>query len=176
MRHRKQSVRVPAHVRKLIQSKDIAILDLGGAQHPTEGAIVMDVRKNDNVHVVHDWDEYPWPFPDRSMTAIIASHVVEHVNPLKFGFIKWMDECWRIMKTGGQLAIVAPYAGSPGYWADPTHVNPCTEHTWRYFDPSLSVHGDLYHLYRPKPWKIQHCSYQINGNMDVVLVKIEEAQ
>src|SRR2546421_152960 len=40
-------------------------------------------------------------------------------------FLRFMDECWRIMKPGGQLMITTPYAGSFGFWQDPTHINGC---------------------------------------------------
>lgn len=132
----------------------------------------MDVRPARGVHVVHDWNSTPWPFPDNCATVVVASHVVEHVNPADFGFIKWMDEVWRITKYDGQFLISCPYAGSPGYWADPTHINGCTQHTWRYFDPLAK--DDLYGIYRPKPWRIKHCYWNPEGVMEVLLEKRRE--
>ena len=117
----------------------------------------------------HDIEEYPWPIPDGRVSIAIASHVAEHINPAKFGFIRWMDEIWRVMETGGKLMLALPYAGSPGYWQDPTHVNPCNEHTWCYFDPLDPSH--FWVFYKPKPWKIISCSWDLQGFMEVVLEK-----
>lgn len=84
-------------------------------------------------------------------------------------FMRFMDEVWRVLKVGGEFGMEYPYGGSIGYWQDPTHVNGISQNTWRYFDPE-DVSG-LYNIYRPKPWKIKHNAYQINGFAQVVLVK-----
>lgn len=90
-------------------------------------------------------------------------------------FFHMMDELWRIMKVGGQLMVAVPYAGSFGYWQDPTHINGITERTWEYFDPDgIHTRGLLYHLYEPKPWKVELSGYQTEGNMELVLVKRED--
>jgi DNA modification methylase len=105
----------------------------------------------------------------------MASHVVEHVNPAKFGFINWMNEAWRVLKVEGQLALSMPYATSPGMYQDPTHINFCNEITWAYFDPlEPNTQGYLYKIYRPKPWKIIHLSWDCAGNMEVLLEKRRE--
>lgn len=87
-------------------------------------------------------------------------------------FMRFMDEVWRILKPGGEFAMVFPYAGSPGYWQDPTHVNGINEVTFWYFDPEEPhLQGDLYTFYRPKPWQIKMSAYAKGGNMEIVLVK-----
>lgn len=150
-------------------SDSVIKLDLGGGPHPQPGCINLDVRDLPTVDIVHDWEEYPWPLPDASVTLIIAGHVVEHVNPNKFGFIRWMDECWRVLKTGGQIMISTPFAGSAGYFSDPTHVNPCTNRTWEFFDPLKP--SRLFFQYCPKPWEIKNLYWQVDGNMEVLLAK-----
>lgn len=149
-------------------------LDLGGGTTPQEGFINMDIRDLPSVDVVHDWEAIPWPFPDASLSLIMAGHVVEHVNPANFGFIKWMNEAWRILKHGGQLMISTPFAGSMGYWSDPTHVNPCTNVTWEWFDPLASSGSGLYRMYSPKPWKIEKLYWSLDGNMECLLSKRRE--
>ena len=146
-------------------------IDLGGGAHPQPGCLNMDVRDLPEVDIRHDWESIPWPFPDSCATLIIAN-VVEHVNPARFGFINWMNECWRVLKYDGQLMLTTPFAGSLGYWSDPTHVNPCTNRTWDFFDP---LHPSrLYFQYKPKPWRIQNCFWNTEGNMEVLLVKRRE--
>jgi SAM-dependent methyltransferase len=85
------------------------------------------------------------------------------------GFINVMNEIWRVLKPGAQFAFVVPYATSPGFAQDPTHINMINQTTMMYFDP-LHPSG-LYQFYRPKPWKIQEQYYQTTGNLECVLVK-----
>lgn len=95
------------------------------------------------------------------------SYIGEHKN---FGtFIRFMDEVWRILKTDGQFGFVVPYAGSAGYWQDPTHINPITEATIAYFDPLDQ--SKLWYIYRPKPWKTINNNWNTNGNLEVLLTK-----
>lgn len=80
-----------------------------------------------------------------------------------------MDEIWRVLKPGGQFAFVVPYAGSPGFWQDPTHCNGITEATMYYFDPEHE--SQLYKIYKPKPWKIEMLTFKPEGNLECVLSK-----
>lgn len=92
------------------------------------------------------------------------------------GFIRFMDECWRILKPGGVAIHTFPYAGSHGYWQDPTHINPINETTLTYFDPlakdekSGQYYG-LYNIYRPQPWKIEKYYFNTVGFVEVQLSK-----
>lgn len=86
-------------------------------------------------------------------------------------FMRFMDEVWRILEKDGQFMFVVPYAGSQGYWQDPTHVNPISEATIFYFDPEHL--SRLWYIYKPKPWQIQVNTWQSNGNLEVVLKKRE---
>jgi len=87
-------------------------------------------------------------------------------------FMRMMDEIWRVTEMGGQFHFVVPYAGSVGFWQDPTHVNPITEVTMFYFDPGH--HTGLWHIYKPSPWKIDLNTFQSNGFLEVVLIKIKD--
>lgn len=116
--------------------------------------------------------EGKWNVPDESVTLLMAGHIVEHINPANKGFIKFMDKAWKTLKIGGQMMISTPYATSTGYFADPTHVNPCNAQTWYYFDPTNAT--GLYTTYKPKPWKVDRCFFQSDGVMEVLLVKIPD--
>lgn len=157
-----------------LKAKRGYLLDIGcGASKQPGNFIGMDHQALPGVDVVHSWNDFPWPFEDESVLTIVASHVVEHVNPADGHFLRWMDEAWRILKPGGQLAITTPYAGSPGYWQDPTHCNGCSEATWFYFSPDHE--SGFYRFYQPKPWKIEINLGHLNGNLEVVLRKLAEA-
>lgn len=148
-------------------------IDLGGGGNPQPGFINVDIRDLPGVDIVQDLQKFPWKIPSECASLVMASHLVEHINPADGIFLKFMDEVWRLLKPDGKFMIATPYAGSPGYWQDPTHCNGCNEATWAYFDP-LEAGGYLYRIYKPKPWKIEFSSWSMVGNMEIVLVKRRE--
>lgn len=85
-------------------------------------------------------------------------------------FIRFMDEVWRILKDGSQFAFVVPYYQSLGFAQDPTHVKMMCEATMNYFDPELH-NGLFWNFYKPKPWKVELQSFQMVGNMEVIISK-----
>lgn len=145
-------------------------LGCGANKHPS--FFGLDVRPLPGVDLVQDLEEFPWALPDNCADLVVASHLVEHINPAKFGFINFMNEVWRILKPDGEFAFVTPYAGSPGYWQDPTHLNPVSHRTLWYFDP---LHESRYFtIYTPKPWKIKSSNHNPVGNLEAVLIKRRE--
>ena len=162
---------IPEKIKNLLKSRqgEVLRIDLGCGQDKQAGFISIDKRSLPGVDIVHDLEDLPYPIPENSITLIKAGHVVEKINPLNQGFLKFMDEMWRMLKYDGQLLISTYYAGSAGYWGDPCNVNGCTQHTWYYFDP-LDRSG-LYKVYKPKPWKIEKTFANPDGVMEVLLVK-----
>ena len=147
-------------------------LDIGCGANKQPNFIGMDVRDLPGVDIVHDVEVYPWPLPDDCVLQAVCSHLVEHINPAKFGFINFMNEVWRVMVPDGRFAIVCPHGSSQGFLQDPTHINAINETTWAYFDPEESrTQGMLYNIYQPKPWRIVHLSWSPNANVDVILEK-----
>jgi SAM-dependent methyltransferase len=157
-------------IKQLLKEKSHVNIQLGGGKDCPRGFINVDVIDAPYVDIVHDLQKTPWPLPDACADLIVASHLVEHINPADFGFVKFMDEAWRISKPKGQFMISTPFAGSYGYFQDPTHVNPCNDATFWYFDP-MKNHGNLYNVYKPKPWKIKALSWDMQGNLEVLLEK-----
>lgn len=155
-------------------------LDVGCGAAKQEGFVGMDVRELPGVEIVHDVNVIPWPLPDECVLVAICSHLVEHIPPVvlapdgstRFPFMEFMDEFWRVMKPGGKLAISHPHGSSQGFLMDPTHVNPCNEATWAYFDPSR----DLYGFYKPKPWEIKELHWNPAANVEVLLMKRQESE
>lgn len=146
-------------------------LDIGCGENKQPGGFLgMDKLDLPGVDIVHDMETFPWPIPDNSVNSAIASHVLEHIDPAHGTFLKFMDEVWRILKPGCHFFFAVPYAGSPGYWQDPTHCNGITERTLWYFDP-MAVGGALYGFYRPKPWKIVQSNWVATGNLEAVFEK-----
>ncbi len=147
-------------------------LDIGCGEHKNDGFVGLDIRPLPGVDIVQDVEKYPWPLPDESVLTAVCSHVVEHINPHKFGFVNFMDEVWRIMKPGGEFAISCPHGSSQGFLQDPTHCNSINESTWAYFDPfEQRTMGVLYNIYRPKPWRVKFLNWNPATNIEVILVK-----
>ncbi len=140
-----------------------------GANKQGPDWVGIDIQKLPGVDIVHNLEKYPWPLPDECTSIAVASHLVEHLNPADFGIIKFFDEVWRVLIYDGELAIITPYAGSYGFWQDPTHQKGFNEATFYYFDP-LHPSG-YYKFYHPKPWRIKSTTFHRNGNLEVVLVK-----
>ena len=84
--------------------------------------------------------------------------------------LRFFDEAWRILKPDAQFALVMPYGGSTGFYQDPTHVSGIVPQTFAYLDP-LAQNSPLYGIYRPLPWKVIRCAYDVSGNIEVVLQK-----
>ena len=131
------------------------------------GWIGIDFQPLPGVDIVHDLTVFPWPLENNSVLVAVASHIIEHIPPQNMGFVRFMNEVWRVMKPGGEFAITTPHGWSAGYLQDPTHCNPCNENTFFYF-----VHGHpLYGFYQPKPWTIKYLSWAYEANIEIVLVK-----
>lgn len=158
-------------IQALIKKKSIISLDLGGALQPQKNFIIMDEKKLPSVDIVHDYETYPYPFPDNSIDFIKCVNVLEHISREKKGMIRFMDELWRILKPECQLTIAVPYGGSYEYFRDPCAVNMVNEATFAFFDPLEPLKTGWYKIYKPKPWKIITQLWVVNGLMEVLLEK-----
>lgn len=168
------AVGVKKPIEEIIKEMSGIKLDIGCGKQKQSGFVGIDYRDWGDVDIVHDIEKTPWPLPDNCAITAVASHVLEHINPHNGVFIDVMNEIWRIVRPEGQFAFVVPYAGSMGYWQDPTHCNGITEATLLYFDPDPEgryAGQTLYRFYEPKPWKIEKLAYSTNGNLECVLRK-----
>lgn len=145
--------------------KQKIMLDIGCGHNKQPGYTGMDKRDVEGVDIVHDIETFPWPLEDNSCAVLIASHLVEHIAPQKQ--IDFMNEAWRVLEPGGIFIIATPYAGSFGWWQDPTHIAAWNEATPHYFQPGSA----LYNVYKPKPWKIDKLTWDFLTNIEVVFKK-----
>lgn len=160
------------NIEEFIKQNAAIKIDIGCGQNKQPGFFGIDYTDYPGVDLVWNVEKTPWPIPPECASMCIASHLIEHINPHGGVFLRFMDEVWRVLKPNGQFAIALPYAGSHGYWQDPTHCNGCNETTWAYFDP---LHDSrLWTIYKPKPWKIVLNTWNVNGNMEVLLEKRKE--
>ena len=84
--------------------------------------------------------------------------------------IRFFDEVWRVMKPGGQFILAMPYGGTSYEYQDPTHLSPIVPALFAYFDP-LTQNSVLYSIYRPLPWKVVRCTFDISGFIECIMDK-----
>lgn len=117
-------------------------LDLACGQVKREGFIGVDHSPCAGVDIVYDLNSYPYSFAeDNSVDEIFCSHFVEHVGDL----MKFMNECYRIMKPNAKMTIAAPYYNSIRCWQDPTHVRAISEATFLYYNKQWREYNRLDH-------------------------------
>lgn len=132
-------------------------VELGG------GTLVQNGWCNlDPVHGRGDWkrraQDIPWPADDGAVDRIRASHILEHIPAGMEDRVAVMNECHRVLCSGGELQIIVPCVmvnGQPvkGWWpwADPTHVSYwCWPESFQYFDGTLNPNAD----YGIREWKM----------------------
>ena len=100
-----------------------------------DGWVNVDIVPSEGVDVRCDLFSFPWPFQDNSVDYMLAVHIVEHVphqvystrcgwqRPLALnGFYAFFNEVYRILRPGGYICVVVPYAYSRGAVMDPQHT------------------------------------------------------
>jgi predicted SAM-dependent methyltransferase len=106
-------------------------LNLGCGFDYIEGWVNLDKSKACKVDINHDIEVFPYPIETNSIDKVLASHVIEHVNPENF--IEVFRELHRICKPNGLIEIYCPYYLSKNAFADFTHRMFITEDTFDFF-------------------------------------------
>ena len=97
-------------------------IDLGAGRFPKHPEAIQVDKP--------DYDlEQPIPFQTDWADIIYAEDVLEHIKNL----VGLMNECHRILKTGGKMSITVPYYKHPDAFSDPTHIRYFTENSMKYF-------------------------------------------
>lgn len=93
----------------------------------------------------------------------------ENINKESFlspkdGFIKFINEVYRILKPGGKAYLVAPYWSSLRAIGDPTHVRAIGDSTFWYLDKKWREDNKLEHYGIDVDFKV-NLSYYIDNEM-----------
>jgi predicted SAM-dependent methyltransferase len=80
------------------------VINLGCGFHKEPEMINVDAYDNCKPDVLWDLNVMPWPWGDKSVDGIFASHLMEHLADWFSAF----NECSRILKPGGMLQIHVP--------------------------------------------------------------------
>lgn len=127
------------------------VLNLGAGNRIVKGAVNHDLHKHrPEIAVAWDLDRLPWPWSDNSFDRILAISVLEH---LQLTLIQSVDECWRILRPGGQLHVKLPVWSHENAYLDPTHRWRFSPRTLNIFDPTTR-YGRQYGFYTVRKWRI----------------------
>lgn len=128
-------------MKKTTAAPKLIKLDIACGQNKQPGFVGVDIAPCAGVDVVHDLEQYPWPFDDNSVEEAFCSHYVEHTKCL----MKFMNELHRIMVPGGKVTILAPYYTSMRCWQDPTHTRAISEASFLYYNADWRKMNKLDH-------------------------------
>ena len=107
-------------------------IDIGCGNSKKEGFVGVDILKLSGVDVVHNLDQFPYPFDDNTVEEIWMDQVLEHLkDPMLV-----LEELYRICKDGAKIHIGVPYFRSFYAVIDPTHRNFFGVYWFNYFDPT----------------------------------------
>lgn len=106
----------------------------------------------DPVNGLGEWkreaQQTPWPVADRSVSAIRAAHVLEHI-PAGAPRLAVMNEAHRVLRPGAVFEARVPNAATGWHaYADPTHVSFWVLESFHYFDGLFAPNAD----YGIAPW------------------------
>ena len=105
-------------------------LNLGAGKDIRDGYVNHDIADLLGIDVVHDLNEYPWPWDENQFEEILALDILEHIND----FTKAMEEIYRILTDSGKVTVRVPYWNHSCAYIDPTHKRGFHEHTFHFFD------------------------------------------
>ncbi len=115
-------------------------LNLGCGRNYQGGWINVDLYPAVRPDVVHDLENFPWPFEDQCAEEILLQHVLEHLGKDNATFLKIMQELYRVCAPGGTIRIIAPHPRHDDFLQDPTHVRAIVPEQFRHF--SVDVNED----------------------------------
>lgn len=125
-------------------------LNLGCGNRIVEEAVNHDRSQHrDEVDVVHDLNEMPWPWEDNSFDKIAALAVLEHLDP---DLVASLNECHRILRPGGTVVLKLPMWNHSRSYDDPTHRWFFTLNSLDQFCPETE-RGKAYSFYTPFKWR-----------------------
>lgn len=126
-------------------------LNLGAGNRISGKAVNHDLcRHRDEIDVVWDLNDLPWPWDENEFSDVVAWAVLEH---LSINLLTAMDEIHRIMKPGGTLMIKLPRWDVEESYNDPTHRYTVGKGIFDVFDPSTKRGGD-FGFYTMRKWRI----------------------
>lgn len=103
-------------------------LNLGCGNDIRQGWVNLDLYPISGVDVVHDINQLPLPFEEKTFDYILCQDILEHIE-----YAPLLAELHRILKKGGILEIRVPHFSSRFNFIDPTHKKMFSVQTFDFF-------------------------------------------
>ena len=91
--------------------------NFGCGLKPLKGYVNLDFVKRSGVNVVHNLEEFPYPFENDTFDEIFMDNVLEHLEDT----IKVVEELYRICKPNAIIKIIVPHYSSCMAFSHITH-------------------------------------------------------
>lgn len=113
-----------------------------------------DLRQfREEINAAWDLNKRPWPWGDESIWTVVAQSVLEHLN---LTLVESLNECWRILRPGGELHLKLPLWDNANSYTDPTHRWVVAPGVLRYFDGSEDLWRKTSRRYTIRPWTVDY--------------------
>ena len=109
-------------------------LNLGSGKNPKPGYVNVD--KHGSPDVLHDLEQFPWPWKTRSVGEVLLNHVLEHLGETTETYFGIIRELYRICAAEARIHIGVPHPRHDDFVADPTHVRAITPEGLQLFSKS----------------------------------------
>ena len=104
-------------------------LNVGSGLRRYEGFLNCDLSVDVKADYVFDAERARWPFEDNSVEEIKTENLLEHFHSLD----NFMNEAWRVLKSGGKLVVLVPHYRHFYAYYDPDHIRYFTEQSMIYW-------------------------------------------
>jgi hypothetical protein len=114
-------------------------LNLGAGLNKIPGYVNVDREAVAAPDVLWDLEQAPWPWPDNSVTEVLACHVFEHLGETTSSWLKIMKELWRVCAHDARVFITVPHPRHDNFLSDSTHIRAITPQTFAMFDQMHNI-------------------------------------
>ena len=108
-------------------------LNLGCGHDYTDNWVNVDFYDDSKCDVIHDLEEFPWPWEDNSISEILIKHTLEHLGADWKVYVKILQELYRICEDDATIQVHVPSPWHMDFTGDPSHVRPIIPEGLRLF-------------------------------------------
>lgn len=101
-------------------------LNLGCGFKRLPGCVNVDSEPKCCPDQVVNLEQFPWPWPDNTVSEVHLVHVLEHLGREPQVYMGIMKELWRVCVPQAAIYITVPHHRHDNFHADPTHVRVVT--------------------------------------------------
>jgi hypothetical protein len=115
-------------------------LNMGCGQNPLAGYVNGDKFVECKPDLVHDLEDFPWPWGPDSVDEVVLNHVLEHLGADPYVFLQLMQELYRVCAPDAIVHINVPHPRHDNFIGDPTHVRVITPQVLSLFSKKNCEH------------------------------------